>query len=75
MKRLLLITLALLLGGCTSVEYGDAKYWSIGGKEFESLDISKKENGDVRIEINKYRREGISDVVEGAVRGALGVKR
>lgn len=71
MKTLLLITLALVLTGCTLVEYEGARYMSIGGKEFESLNIVRQDNGDIRIEINKYRKEGVSDIVEGAVRGAI----
>ena len=68
---LLLLWFGLSLGGCTTVEWGDVKYSRLGGQELESMSITKLENGDVLVELNKYKGEGIAPIVEGAVRGAM----
>ena len=74
--KVLLITLALLLGGCgTTIRYnpetGEVYYHSDTGKEFSNLSIIKQANGDVLVEVNKYKGDGIGPIVEGAVRGAI----
>ena len=81
MKTLLLITLALLLSGCTTkIQYNPVTHEIFYegpalGKEFDSLSITLTDTGDVLIEVNKYKHEGIGPIVEGAVRGAIrGVK-
>lgn len=81
MKRykVLLLTLALILGGCTTIEYNpqtqEVRYQSLGGKSFDSLSILKRDDGSIEIIVNKYQHEGIGPIVEGAVRGAIqGVK-
>ncbi len=77
----ILLTLALLLGGCmTRIQYNpvthDILYESPAwGKEFDSLSIKMLEDGSVEVTVNKYKHEGIGPIVEGAVRGAIqGVK-
>ncbi len=77
--RILLLALALLLGGCTAITYNpqtqEVKYQSLGGKSFDSLSILRLDDGSIEIVVNKYQHEGIGPIVEGAVRGALqGVK-
>ncbi len=75
-----LILLALILGGCgTTIRYnpetGEVYYHSDTGKEFSDLSIIKQANGNILIEVNKYKGEGIGSIVEGAVRGAIqGIK-
>ena len=79
---LIVITIAVVLSitGCTTIEYNpntqEVKYQSIGGKSFDSLSITRLDDGSVEIVVNKYQHEGIGPIVEGAVRGAIqGVKK
>jgi len=72
MKIMLMLMIALV-SGCTTVEWGDVKYARFGGQELESMSITRLENGDVLVELNKYKSENIgplaSGIAEGVVRG------
>lgn len=75
-----LIALWFGVGGCTTIEYNPetnaVKYQSFGGKEFDSLDITKTDTGDILIEVNKFKGEPVAEVAgkiaEGIVRGMGG---
>ena len=69
MKTLLLTLLMLLVSGCTIVEWGPVKYSRLGGQELESMSVTRMENGDVLVELNKYKGEGMGEVAEGIARG------
>ena len=68
MKTMLMIMIALV-SGCTVVEWGDVRYSRLGGQELNSMSITRLENGDVLVELNKYRGEGIGEIAEGIARG------
>ena len=66
---LLLLWLAGSMMGCTVVEWGPVKYSRLGGQELESMSVTRMENGDVLVELNKYKGEGMGEVAEGIARG------
>ena len=63
----LILIIALLLTGCgTTIRYnpetGEVYYNSNTGKEFSNLAILRQANGDVLLEVNKYKGEGVPPI-------------
>ena len=67
--------MAMLTGCGTTIRYnpetGEIYYHSDTEKEFSNLSILKQVNGDVLIEVNKYKGEGVGPIVGAAVEGAV----
>ena len=69
MKALIALFLMAIVPGCTVVEWADVKYMRLGGQELDSMSITRLENGDVLVELNRYKGEGIGEIAEGIARG------
>jgi len=70
MKRAIIVmVLLIMINGCTVVEWGEVKYTRLGGQELDSMSITRRENGDVLVELNRYKGEGIGEIAEGIARG------
>ena len=71
MKALIALFLMAIVPGCTVVEWADVKYMRLGGQELDSMSITRLENGDVLVELNRYKGEGIGEIVGAAVGAAV----
>ena len=69
MKALIALFLMAIVPGYTVVEWADVKYMRLGGQELDSMSITRLENGDVLVELNRYKGEGIGEIAEGIARG------
>ena len=63
---------AMMLSGCTSIDYGNFHYRSLGGVSCDRLEAVKDGN-DILVDVTMYKKENVGDVAgkvaEGVVRG------
>lgn len=80
MKFIILLLLAVMVCGCSSIEYdpdtGRVKYSRIGGQKLKDVQIQLADGGVIMFgsqeseEMEPVLRSAIAGAVEGAIRGA-----
>ena len=69
---MLVMAWVFMLSGCTTIDYGNFHYRSLGGVAFDKLE-AVKDGDDVLVDVTMYRKENVGDVAgkvaEGVARG------